>query len=253
MARRPTILLTNDDGYLADGLRALDTELSRTAKVIVVSPDRERSASSHSLTLNRPLRMNKIDDLHYTSDGTPTDCVMLAIHHLMPKKKPDLIVSGINHGANMGDDVTYSGTVAAAMEGAIIGVPSLAISMADYKLGTPMRRAALFVSRLIMQLGDLAIVPPTFLNINLPQDNGRAYRRVEFTSLGRRRYRDTVVTRRDPRDKDYFWIGGRPSWTLTPGTDFEAVNREAVSITPLNPDMTDRSSLKSLNDRRVRL
>jgi 5'-nucleotidase len=245
------ILLTNDDGYLADGLRALDTELRRVARVIVIAPDREQSATSHSLTLNRPLRLQKIDDDHYTSDGTPTDCIMLAIHHLFPKRKPDLIVSGINHGANMGDDVTYSGTVAGAMEGAIIGVPSLAVSMADYKPGTPMKRGALFVARLIKKMDDLAIKPPTFLNVNLPQDNGRAYRRVEFTRLGCRQYRDTVVMRSDPRDKDYFWIGGRPSWSLIPGTDFDAVNRGLVSITPLSPDMTEVDSLERLQSRSV--
>ena len=123
------ILLTNDDGYFSDGIRALFDKLSKTADVVVVAPDREQSASSHSLTLNRPLRVHRVDARHYAIDGTPTDCVMMAVHMICSKRKPDMVISGINHGANLGDDVTYSGTVAAAIEGSIMGIPSLAVSM----------------------------------------------------------------------------------------------------------------------------
>ena len=151
MSDKLRILITNDDGYYSDGINAVFKELSRFAEVYLVAPDREQSASSHSLTLNRPLRMHKIDKHHYTTDGTPTDCVMLALHVVFNNKKPDFIVSGINHGANMGDDVTYSGTIAAAIEGAILNIPSIAASMANYEPGTPMTRAAKYIAKIIKQ------------------------------------------------------------------------------------------------------
>lgn len=252
MPNKRRVLLTNDDGHFSEGLQALDRELSRDADVFVVAPDREKSACSHSLTLNQPLRLHRIDERHYTSDGTPTDCIMLGIHHLFGKRKPDLIVAGINHGANMGDDVTYSGTVAAALEGAIIKVPSLAVSMANYEPGTPMERAARFVADLVRHLDDFAVFPPSFLSVNLPLDSGRDYRAFEFTRLGQREYGDAVIQRRDPRERDYFWIGGRPSWQNVPGTDFEAVGRGVVSITPLSPDMTDRRVLDRLQQTTIK-
>jgi len=152
MSKMQRILITNDDGYFSDGICALFKELSKRAEVFMVAPDREQSASSHSLTLNRPLRMQKLDN-----DGTPTDCVMLAIHLLFKHRKPDMIISGINHGANMGDDVTYSGTVAAAIEGSILRIPSMAVSMANYVPGTPMQRAARVVAKLIKELENVKL------------------------------------------------------------------------------------------------
>ncbi|KAA3633978.1 MAG: 5'/3'-nucleotidase SurE, partial [Calditrichaeota bacterium] len=175
------ILVTNDDGYFSDGIKALAKELSKKHKIYLVAPDREQSASSHSLTLNHPLRMTKIDKTIYTTDGTPTDCVMLAMHLLYKGKKPDMIVSGINHGANMGDDVTYSGTIAAAIEGSILQVPSIAVSMANYVPGTPMVRAASFVRKLVDNYDSLGLTYATILNVNLPADNGKPYKDYLFT------------------------------------------------------------------------
>ena len=246
MSAKKRILLTNDDGYFSDGIQALFAELKTDYDVYLVAPDREQSASSHSLTLNNPLRIHQLDERRYSTDGTPTDCVMLAVHLLFGKKKPDLIVSGINHGANMGDDVTYSGTVAAAIEGSILKIPSIAISMANYEPGTPMKRAARFVAKLLPMVRDWNIESSTFLNVNLPVDNGRPYRSFEFTQLGSRHYKDVVIHKKDPRGKDYYWIGGRPQWRTVKGSDFEAVNRGMTSITPLNLNFTDSSVLEYL-------
>lgn len=247
------ILLTNDDGYYSDGIKTLYAALKNKFDVHIVAPDREQSASSHSLTLNRPLRVHKFDRRCYTTDGTPTDCVMLAIHLLFKKRRPDMIISGINHGANMGDDVTYSGTVAAAIEGSILRIPSMAVSMANYEPGTPMNRAANFVKRLVNSLDVMNLPPSTFLNVNLPRDNGKAYRKYEFTELGFRHYKDIVIHKTDPRGKAYYWIGGRPKWKTTRGSDFEAVKRGVVSISPLKLNFTDTDSLESLSKRDYRL
>lgn len=251
--RRKRILLTNDDGYFSEGLIALEKAMSKLGDVFIVAPDREQSASSHSLTLNRPLRLQKIRANKYATDGTPTDCVMLAVHLLFKHKKPDMIISGINHGANMGDDVTYSGTVAAAIEGSILQVPSLAVSVAHYSPGMPMKRAADFVARLVKNYDKLALDSATFLNINLPPDNGKAYREYEFTELGLRQYKDIVINKTDPRGKPYYWIGGRPKWKSTEGSDFDAVQRGAVSITPLKLNLTDRETLGRISSSRVKL
>ncbi|UCG62624.1 MAG: 5'/3'-nucleotidase SurE [Candidatus Zixiibacteriota bacterium] len=247
------ILLTNDDGYYSDGIRALYAALKKKYDVYIVAPDREQSASSHSLTLNRPLRVHKIEKNWYTTDGTPTDCVMLAIHLLFKRRRPDMIISGINHGANMGDDVTYSGTVAAAIEGSILRIPSMAVSMANYELGTSMARAARFVARLVASVADMKMEPATFLNVNLPLDNGKTYREYEFTALGFRHYKDIVIHKTDPRGKDYYWIGGRPKWKTTRGSDFEAVQRGVVSITPLRLCFTDADTLNKLSGFRLKL
>lgn len=241
--RELRILLTNDDGYFSDGINALFDELSQFATVFIVAPDREQSASSHSLTLNRPLRVHKIDAHRYTTDGTPTDCVMLAMHLIFSKRKPDMILSGINHGANMGDDVTYSGTIAATIEGSILKIPSIAVSMANYEPGMSMAFAAQFVSRVVRAYPALGLTPSTFLNINLPADNGRPYSRHEFTRQGIRQYKDIIVHKRDPRGKPYYWIGGRPKWRRLKGSDFSAVARGIVSITPLRLNFTDQDSL----------
>lgn len=251
--RRRRILLTNDDGYFSDGICDLYKALERVADVYMVAPDREQSASSHSLTLNRPLRLHKLDPHRYTTDGTPTDCVMLAVHMLFKKRPPDLVISGINHGANMGDDVTYSGTVAAAIEGSIMRIPSLAVSMANYEPGTPMRRAAAFVVKLLKSFASLDLDPSVFLNINFPADNGRPYKKFEFTSQGMREYHDIIVHKTDPRGKPYYWIGGRPKWKTTKGTDFEAVSRGVISITPLQLNFTDTDTLTTLQSSRLKL
>ncbi len=253
MADRKRILITNDDGYFSDGINALFRELSRKHDVYMVAPDREQSASSHSLTLNHPLRIHRLDKFRYATDGTPTDCVMLGIHLLFKKRRPDMIVSGINHGGNMGDDVTYSGTIAAAIEGAILGIPSLAISMANYEPGFSMVRAARFVGRFIKLYPALELDANTFLNINLPADNGRAYQRITFTLQGVRHYKDIVIHKTDPRGKAYYWIGGKPTWKFTEGSDFDAVERGLVSITPMKLEFTDGAVLERLSKQKFKL
>ncbi len=247
------ILITNDDGYYSDGIKALAKELSKKHTIKVVAPDREQSASSHSLTLNHPLRMTQIEKNWYTTDGTPTDCVMLAIHLLYKGKKPDMILSGINHGANMGDDVTYSGTIAAAIEGSILQIPSIAVSMANYKPGMPMERAAKFVSKVVKSYDLFNLTPETFLNINLPEDNGKAYKEYRFTKLGFRHYKDVVIHKTDPRGKSYYWIGGRPKWKITKGSDFDAVHSGQVSITPLAINFTDSEKLTELHNKKINI
>jgi len=249
MARRKLILLTNDDGYASEGVNTLFRALSRIHTVYSIAPDREQSASSHSLTLNRPLRLHRLDKYRYTTDGTPTDCVMLGIHSIFRKRHPDMIISGINHGGNMGDDVTYSGTVAAAIEGAILRVPSLAVSMVRWEPGMPMMRAARFVVRFLAVYQTMNLDPSIFLNINLPPDTGKPYREFEFTRQGFRSYRDIVIHKTDPRGKAYYWIGGWPKWRSTPGTDFAAVQRGRISVTPMKLDFTDREALKQLANR----
>jgi 5'-nucleotidase len=248
MSEKRRILITNDDGYFADGIKALFDELARKNDVYMVAPDREQSASSHSLTLTQPLRMHKLDERHYFTDGTPTDCVMLALHLVLKKRYPDFIISGINHGANMGDDVTYSGTVAAAIEGAILKIPSIAVSMADYRAGMSMVRAARFVSRLLELYPTFGLPEATFLNVNLPPDNGRPYRRYQFTSQGNREYKDVVIRKNDPRGRNYYWIGGHPRWKRQKGTDFVAVRAGYVSITPMKLDFTDAVALGRLRN-----
>lgn len=251
MSKKKRILLTNDDGYFSDGLKALCTALKTKYELFIVAPDREQSASSHSLTLNRPLRVHKVDKNRYATDGTPTDCVMLAIHLLFKKQRPDMIISGLNHGANMGDDITYSGTVAAAIEGSILKIPSMAVSMANWEPGMEMKRAAQFVALLVRSFEKMNLDPSTFLNVNFPCDNGLPYKKYEFTTLGFRHYKDIVIHKRDPRGKPYYWIGGRAKWKTTKGSDFEAVNRGVVSITPIRLNFTDTETLKELADFQI--
>ncbi|MFQ5500633.1 MAG: 5'/3'-nucleotidase SurE [Candidatus Zixiibacteriota bacterium] len=253
MARIKRILITNDDGYYSDGITSLYKHLRKKSDVYMVAPDREQSASSHSLTLNRPLRVQKLDERRYTTDGTPTDCVMLAIHLLFKSVRPDMIISGINHGGNMGDDVTYSGTVAAAIEGSILRIPSIAISMAHYEPGMVMTRAVQFVSRLISNHDRLGLGASTFLNVNLPPDNGQPYRDFEFTELGIRQYKDIIIHKTDPRGKSYYWIGGRPKWKRTKGSDFSAVERGIVSVSPLKLGFTDHQFLEATRFRHIKL
>lgn len=253
MPKKYRILITNDDGYFSDGIQTLYKVLKKTADVYMVAPDREQSASSHSLTLNRPLRMHRLDKYCYTTDGTPTDCVMLAVHMLYKRKRPDLIISGINHGANMGDDVTYSGTVAAAIEGSILKIPSMAVSVAQYEPGMSMVRAAGFVARLVSNYHKLELDPEIFLNINLPGDNGKPFNKFEFTRLGIRQYHDIIINKTDPRGKPYYWIGGQASWEDTKDSDFDAVQRGVVSITPLRLNFTDMDCLEKLGKNRLKL
>jgi 5'-nucleotidase len=242
-------LLTNDDGIEAKGLKALIKEISKIAQVWVVAPDREQSATSHSLTLTRPLRLNKIGEKIYSIDGTPTDAVMIAFHKVL-KKKPDILISGINSGPNLGDDVTYSGTVAAAIEGTILGIPSIAVSITDYdfvKFDNP----AKFVKKLAKYVLENGLPADTFLNVNIPPCK-KPLNKYKITRLGRRVYKDVVVEKIDPRGKKYFWIAGQA--IVSEGgkdSDFLAIDKGYISITPLHLDWTNYKTIEEMKGWRI--
>lgn len=236
----PLILLSNDDGARAPGLEALaeGIEAALDAEVWVVAPERQRSAASHTITLHKPLRVKKIASRRFATSGTPVDCVYLGIHELCPRR-PDLVISGINDGYNLGADVFYSGTVAAAAEGGLRGVPAIAASLSPGRDG--FAAAATMAANLAEAL--LADPPPrnTVLNLNVPAGGAEAYR---WTCLGERRYADVVHAREDPRGGTYYWIGGgvdEPG--VVPGSDCEAVAEGIASITPLFLDLTCRPLL----------
>jgi len=239
----PKILVSNDDGIHAPGLAALAEALAAVGEVYVVAPDRERSAVGHALTLHRPLRVELLGPRRYSVNGTPTDCVNLAILGILPVR-PDVVVSGINSGPNLGDDVTYSGTVSAAMEGSLLGVPALAVSLvegAERSAYGPAARVAVELTRLLLRDRDSGV---TLLNVNVPGGTPRGRR---MTRLGRRTYSEKVTEQRDPRGKVYYWIGaGPPAWEAGEDTDFAAVHAGYVSVTPLHLDLTSYDGLRGL-------
>jgi 5'-nucleotidase len=240
------ILLTNDDGIGAKGLQSLKSALLKIgAEVYVVAPDRDQSATSHSLTLSRPLRVNQIEDKVFSVQGTPTDCVMLAIRHLL-NPKPDLLISGINHGPNLGDDVSYSGTVAAAIEGTMLGVLSAAISLAAWK---PMdfSGAAEVASSLCCMILKHGLPEDTYLNVNVPSIDRKDIAGVEITRLGKRIYRDAVEEKTDEKGNSFYCIEGQePSWEGGDKTDFWAIEANRISITPLHLDLTNYRAMENL-------
>ncbi len=243
------ILITNDDGVYSEGLRLLARALAPLGEVTVVAPDREQSATGHSLTLNRPLRLQKIEANWYAVDGTPTDCVNLAVLWLLKDTKPDLVVSGINFGLNLGDDVTYSGTVSATFEGTLLGIPSIAFSQ-EIAEGYSFERAAAFAGRFVGELLSAALRPDLLLNVNLPAGEHHG---LSFTRLGRRVYHQVVVEKEDPRGRKYYWIAGTPEWQSDVGTDHQAVAAGRVSVTPLHLDLTDYRGLEEYADLSARL
>lgn len=228
------ILITNDDGIFSQGIRRLATALGEIAEVFVVAPDREQSAMGHALTLSRPLRMQKIEERWYAVDGTPTDCVNLGVLALLKDHPPDLVCSGINFGLNLGDDVTYSGTVSATFEGTLLGIPSVAFSQ-EVGEGFSFDAAAAFARRLIEILEGEELPRDLLLNVNVPAGPIQG---VSFTRLGRRVYKQSVVENRDPRGRKYYWIAGTPQWDRASGTDWEAVSSGRISVTPLHLDLT---------------
>ena len=244
------ILVSNDDGIRAAGIRALEAVLAPLGEVWVVAPDREQSAASHSLSLYRPLRVDRIDERHFAVDGTPTDAVNLAINGIM-KQKPNLVVSGINHGGNLGDDITYSGTVSAAMEGTLLGVPSIAVSLVTHD--TPdFSAAAEFASRLARVVSERGMPRDTLLNVNVPGVPSSELRGCRVTHQGKRRYGDALVEHVDPRGRKYFWIGGEDlGFVPAEGTDCTAVAGNYISITPLHLDLTNYASIAAINDLKV--
>lgn len=243
-------LCTNDDGILAHGLDCLVRAAEQIGEVTVVAPDREQSATSHSLTLHHPVRPTQRGDRRFQVDGTPTDCVMLAVEALMPER-PDFVLSGINHGQNMGEDVLYSGTVAAAMEGLSLGIPSFAISFAggDLRADTSLLDEQIEpLSALLMHLTSLPSYPAdTLFNINLPPVSGKQIKGVRLTRLGRRVYSNSLMPMKDPWGRDIFWIGGGTiEWSGEEDSDFRAIADGYISLTPLSLDLTHD---KCLNDR----
>jgi 5'-nucleotidase len=243
------ILCTNDDGILAYGLECLVRAAKEIGDVTVVAPDREQSATSHSLTLHHPLRPVPRGPQRFQVDGTPTDCVMLAVEALMPER-PDFVLSGINHGQNMGEDVLYSGTVAAAMEGLALGIPSIAISFAGGDLRADVSRLDEQVAVLIPLLRRVTSLTPfpadTLLNINLPPVSPAEQRGIRLTRLGRRVYSNSIQPMRDPWGREIYWIGGGEiSWQGAEDSDFQAIRDSCVSVTPLHLDLTHRDMLDS--------
>jgi 5'-nucleotidase len=237
------ILVTNDDGIYSEGLRKLADALRSVGDVTIVAPDREQSAASHALTLNRPLRLLQLQEKEWIVDGTPTDCVNLAVLKLLRDTRPDIVVSGINFGPNMGDDVTYSGTISAAFEGALLNIPSIAFS-ALVGENFSFERCAQFAAKLTVLALERHRDPRVIWNVNFPVD---AFQGVRITKLGTRIYTEGVIERLDPRGRKYYWIGGEPpTWHPGQGTDFEAVSEGFISITPLHLDLTHHESISRL-------
>ena len=239
------ILLSNDDGYLAPGLGAMAKTLSETDSVTVVAPERDRSGSSNSLTLERPLRVHLADNGFYFVNGTPTDCVHLAITGLLDAE-PDMVVSGINSGANMGDDVLYSGTVEAAMEGRFLGLPAIAVSMTSYDpqhYETGVRA----ISSIIERLRTEPLRQTSILNINVPDVTWSEIRGFKITRLGNRHKSEGVIRQTDPRGDAMYWVGPPgAAQDAGEGTDFHAIEHNFISITPLQIDLTRYDSLQYL-------
>lgn len=235
--KRMKILISNDDGYMARGLHTLANALKDCGEITVVAPDRNRSGASNSLTLENPLRLDRLDNGIYRVEGTPTDCVHLAITGLL-EEEPDMVVSGINAGANLGDDVLYSGTVAAAMEGRFLGLTAIAISLASFD-GKHYETAGWVAQQLVTRLSKAALPADTILNVNVPDLPIDQIIGFESTRLGHRHKAEPIIREQDPRGRPMYWIGpAGAEQDAGPGTDFDAIRRGAVSVTPLQIDLT---------------
>lgn len=241
----PLILVTNDDGVYAPGIRALFDAMSSLGKAVIVAPERDNSAVSHALTMNRPLRVSEVEPGIHTLDGTPTDCVTLGVNKILPRK-PDLIVSGINPGANLGDDISYSGTVSAAIEGTLQGIASLAFSLG----GSPPYSFEV-AAAVAWKLASMALIwkqpPGTLLNINIPPIAAAEIRGIRFTRQGTRRYKDSIQETYDPWGRKHYWIGGgTPLWSGGDNTDERALSHGYISVTPIQLDLTNHEGLAYL-------
>jgi 5'-nucleotidase len=241
------ILVSNDDGYMARGINALAQALSEIAEVILVAPDRNHSGASNSLTLHSPLRVHQVEKNRYFVNGTPSDCVHLALSGYL-SDDPDLVVAGVNHGANLGDDVIYSGTVAAAMEGRFLGLPAIAVSLVGQH-GKHFDAAARVACDLVKRLQDNPLPGDVILNVNVPDLAFDELTGVEVTRLGFRHRSEPLVKNKDPQGRTIYWIGpAGPGQDAGPGTDFAAIERGAVAVTPLKVDLTRHESLPQLKD-----
>jgi 5'-nucleotidase len=235
------ILLSNDDGYFAPGLAALAEALAPLAEITVVAPERDRSGASNSLTLDRPLMLRQAPSGFYYVNGTPTDCVHLAVTGMLDHL-PDMVISGINHGANMGDDTVYSGTVAAATEGFLLGIPSIAVSLASghgQQSGGNFAAAARVVRELVERYKKTPFAPATLINVNVPDVSYEHLNGTEVTRLGKRHKAEPVVKSENPRGQTVYWVGAAgAAQDAGEGTDFAAITRNVVSVTPLQIDLT---------------
>ncbi|NOZ25989.1 MAG: 5'/3'-nucleotidase SurE [Nitrospirae bacterium] len=245
----PIILVTNDDGIQSEGLMALYRAMQEIADAYIVAPDREKSAVSHALTMHRPLRVEKVKERMYTVNGTPTDCVVVAVEKVLPEK-PVMVISGINRGANLGDDITYSGTVSAAIEGTIFGIPSVAVSTPfTEEKEICFETAAGFSRRLVRFVLEGGLPPDTLLNVNVPDLPEAEIKGVKFTRQGKRVYDNAIHETFDPWGRKHFWIGGgTPSWEEGNDTDFSAVTSGYISITPIHLDLTNYEALAYLRE-----
>ncbi|ORT52146.1 stationary phase survival protein SurE [Vibrio sp. qd031] len=238
------ILLSNDDGVHAEGIRTLAKELADIAEVTIVAPDRNRSGASNSLTLETPLRVSEIEPNVYSVQGTPTDCVHFALNELMKDNLPDLVLAGINHGANLGDDTLYSGTVAAAMEGHFLGVQAIAFSLVGHQ---HFAQAAKIAKRLVQHHQQNRIPTNRLLNVNFPDIHTLSIEELDITRLGARHHSESMIKQQDPRGHDIYWLGppGKEQ-DAGEGTDFYAIEHNRISITPLQVDLTAHESLPSM-------
>jgi 5'-nucleotidase len=240
------ILITNDDGIHAEGIEALENALREVGDVFVVAPESEMSGASHSLTLSRPLRIRRIDERHWTVDGTPTDCVTLALNRILPfEQRPHICASGINHGANLGDDATYSGTVAGAMEATILGVPGIAFSLAVSR-NQDFSASAEIAKQITEKAIKEGLPNGTLLNINVPKGEPKG---IRITKQGFKDARPIISEHTDPRGKLYYWIGEeRNGFHAEGGTDFEAIDEGFVSVTPMRSDLTNHKAIEILQN-----
>ena len=246
---RARVLLSNDDGIAAAGLKVLEDALAGLVREVwVVAPDAEQSAASHSLTMRRPLFVKHLAERRFSVDGTPTDCVLLAVHRLMRAAPPDLVISGVNEGANLGEDASYSGTVAAAREGALLGIPSIAFSQchADGE-ATPWATAAAFIAPVLRKVTAAVWPDGALINVNFPAVGPDAVTGIEVTRQGRHKIGGDFLEGTDPRGRPYFWIGrGRDEDRSRKGTDLEAIHRNAIALTPLTLDLTHEPAIAAL-------
>ena len=238
----PAVLVTNDDGVHAPGLAALEQALDELGDVYVLAPEREQSACGHALTLHRPLRVDRLGERRFAVNGTPSDCVNLGVLGFLPER-PVLVVAGVNNGTNLGDDVTYSGTVSAAMEGTLLGVPSIAVSLAP---GGDLAGAADVARLIALRVLVMGLPKKTLLNVNVPAAPPRG---IRLTRLGHRVYSEKIVEQTDPRGRTHYWLGaGDPEWEELQGTDMGALHEGYVSLTPLHLDLTNVRALDALAD-----
>jgi 5'-nucleotidase len=250
--KKRLILVTNDDGVRAPGLKALAEHAGALGDVYVVAPATEQSGAGHSLTLLNPMRINEAAPKVIAVEGTPTDCVLLAYHRILPEK-PALVFSGINSGYNLGDDITYSGTVSAAFEATLLGMPAIAVSTGREEKRVHYDVAAKFAVKIARRALKEGLPDDTLLNVNVPNLPAAKIKGVEVTRTGRCAYGDVIVEKKDPRERPYFWIGSNNTqWERTAGTDHEAIRNDKISITPIHLDLTNHSAIDKIKDWKMK-